>query len=76
MGLVTAVQNPERQRGDGATQAEFMIRSLPAPGSVTLILLPAVHMPARIYPLPFAQHEDFGDAAGLGGALAPGFKLV
>ena len=27
------------------------------------ILFPAVHVPAGIYPLPFTQHEDFGDAA-------------
>jgi hypothetical protein len=30
---------------------------------LTSFLLPAVHMPAGIYPLTFAQHEDFGDAA-------------
>ena len=44
--------------------------------SLALILFPAVHVPARIYPLPFAQHEDLGDAAGLGGALAAGLQLV
>jgi len=40
-----------------------------------LLLFPAVHMPAWIYPLAFAQHEDFGYAAGLIGALAAGFQL-
>jgi hypothetical protein len=29
------------------------------------ILLPTIHMPARIYPLPFTQHEDLSDAAGM-----------
>jgi hypothetical protein len=33
-------------------------------------------MPARIYPLPFAQHEDLSDAAGLVDSLAAGLKLV
>ncbi len=44
--------------------------------AVKLILLPAVHVPAGIYPLPFAQHEDFGDAAGLVDVLAAGIQLV
>jgi len=33
-------------------------------------------MPAGIYPLPFAQHEDLCDAAGLVDSLAAGLKLV
>src|SRR3989440_9287243 len=36
----------------------------------------AVHMPAGIYPLPFAEHKDFSDAAGLVDALAAGFQFV
>jgi hypothetical protein len=31
---------------------------------------------ARIYPLPFAQHEDLSDAAGLVDSLAAGLQLV
>ena len=50
----------------------------PAPlaGSVPLILSPAIHMPAGIYPFPFAQHEYFSDAAGLVDPLAGGLELV
>jgi len=33
-------------------------------------------MPAWIYPLPFAQHEDLSDAAGLGDMLAASLQLV
>lgn len=33
-------------------------------------------MPAGFYPLAFAQHEDFCDAAGLVSALAAGFEFV
>ena len=41
-----------------------------------LILLPTIHVPARIYPLPFAQHEDFSDSAGLINSLAAALQLV
>src|SRR5713226_5926055 len=37
---------------------------------------PAIHVPARIYPLPFAQHEYLGDPAGLLIALAGGLQLI
>src|SRR5882762_3884504 len=40
------------------------------------ILFPAIHMPARIYPLPFAQNKDLSDAAGLGDMLAASLQLV
>ncbi len=33
-------------------------------------------MPARIYPLPFAQHKDLSDAAGVVDVLAAGLQLV
>lgn len=43
--------------------------------SLSLILFSTI-MPAWIFPLPFAQHEDVSDAAGLGDALAAGLQLV
>src|SRR6266850_1355115 len=38
--------------------------------------LPTIHVPARIYPLPFAEYKDFGDAAGLVDVLAAGLEFV
>jgi len=37
-----------------------------------LRLFSVIHVPARIHPLPVAQHEDFGDAATLLEPLAAG----
>ena len=38
--------------------------------AVRSILLPAVHVPAGIYPLTFAEHKDLGNAAGILDPLA------
>ena len=40
------------------------------------LLFPVIHMPTRIHPLPFAQHEYLGDPAGLLVALAACLQLV
>jgi hypothetical protein len=49
---------------------------LPAATICNGYAVPTVHMSARIYPLPFAQPEDLGDAAGLVDVLAARFQFV
>ena len=39
-------------------------------------LLPAVHVPTGIDPLPIAQHEDFRDSSGAVKVLAADFQLI
>ena len=38
--------------------------------------LSAIHMPARIYPLPLTKHEYLSDAASLLMSLAGGLQLI
>lgn len=44
--------------------------------AVKLILLPTIHVPARIHPLSFPVDEDFGHPAGVRAALAALFQIV
>src|SRR5207302_6814367 len=63
VSVVTVMDRDAIRNGSGLTMTQRfeVARSLPR---AVLYLLPAIHVPARIYPLAFAIDEDFGDAAG------------